>query len=129
MTVMASVTLSAGANVPAFNNFAGNQGLIYYFDETSFLYEIPIPPGNQAQLDGKLIAYNAGQAGIDAAFATFDKGRRDTAFGNKYDADEVLNAVVEVMRLELNTLRALHALPDITAGAMDGAIKAKIANP
>lgn len=129
MTVMASVTLSAGANVPAFNNFAGNQGLIYYFDETSFLYEIPIPPGNQVQLNGKLTAYNANQAAIDAAFSVDEDNRQDTRLQQKYDNDEVLNAVVEVMRLELNTLRALHALPDITAGAMDGAIKAKIANP
>jgi len=129
MTVMAEVTLPVGANVGAFNNFAGNQDKIFYYDEVTRLYEIPIPPGNQAQLNGKATAYAAGQAAIDLAFADFEKGRANQGKKNQLDADANLQAVVAWATDEINTLRALHALPDLQPAAVDAAIKNKIDNP
>lgn len=129
MTVMASVTLQVGANVHAFNNFAGNQDLIFYYDEATRLYEIPIPPGNQVQLNGNATAYAAGQAGIDAAFAVDEDTRDKTRKKDLYDNDAVSQAVVAWATDEINTLRALHALPNLTPAAVDAAIKNKIDNP
>lgn len=129
MTQMASVTLQVGANVFAFNNFAGNQDKIFYYDEVTRLYEIPIPPGNQAQLTGKATAYAAGQAGIDTAFADFEKGRANQGKKDRFDADANLQAVVAWATDEINTLRVLHSLPTLTPAAVDAAIKNKIDNP
>lgn len=129
MTVMASVTLPVGADVPAFNNFAGNQGLIYYFDDGTRLYEIPIPPGNQAQLNGNLTAYVAGQAAIDAAFAVDEDARDKTRKKDLFDNDPVAQAVAAWATDEINTLRGQHALAALTPAAVDAAIKNKIDNP
>jgi hypothetical protein len=129
MTVMAEVTLPPGANLEAFNNFANNQDKIHYFDPATRLYQIPVPPGNQGQLDGQLVAYTAGQAGIDQAFADFEKGRKDTVKKNKFDANAELQAVVAWVTDEINTLRALHALPDLQPAAVAAAIHNKIDNP
>jgi len=129
MTQMASVTLQVGANVQAFNNFAGNQDKIFYYDDVTRLYEIPIPPGNQGQLNGKANAYAAGQAAIDAAFAVDEDVRGKTRKKDLYDNDPVLQAVVAWATDEINTLRALHALPALTPAAVDAAVKNKIDNP
>jgi len=129
MTVMASVTLPPGANAGAFNNFAGHQDHGFYYDEATRLYEIPIPPGNQAQLNGKLTAYTNGQAAIDAAFAVDEDTKDKTRKKDLYDNDAVSQAVVAWATDEINTLRALHALPDLQPAAVDAAVKNKIDNP
>ena len=124
---MAKVTLFPGANVDAFNNFAGNQDLTYTFDPVTLEYEIP--GGNQGQLNGQLTAYTAGQAAIDQAFADFDKGRANQGKKDRFDNDAVAQAVVAWATDEINTLRVLHALPVLTPAAVDAAIKNKIDNP
>lgn len=97
------------------------------YDSLTDLLEVP--DVSQVDLDAALVTYNADPAAADAAwtqsFAAREIGRNQQRFGD----DEVTQAVIEVMRLELNELRALHSLPDISAGAMDGAVRSKIANP
>ncbi len=124
---MAKVTLFPGANVGAFNNFAGNQDLTYTFDPVTLEYEMP--GGNQGQLNGQLTAYTAGQTAIDAAFAVDEDTRDKTRKKDRFDNDAVAQAVVAWATDEINTLRVLHALPVLTPAAVDAAIKNKIDNP
>ena len=90
---------------------------------------LDVPDVSQADLDAALVTYNADPTAEDAAYATRDQGRRVGRFQQRFGDDPVVQAVVEVMRIELNVLRASIPLPDISAGQMDGKVRAKIANP
>ena len=127
MTQMAEVTLPVGANVKAFNNFAGNQDKIFYYDEATRLFEIP--GGNQGQLNGKLTAYNAGQTAIDQQFTDFERGRRNTGKKNEFDSNDILIAVVKWATDEINTLRVAGGLAALTGPQVRTAIRNKIDNP
>lgn len=127
MTVFAEVTLQVGANAIAFDHFVGDPGKMFYYDETTRLFQKT--DGNQAQLNGKATAYAAGQAAIDQAFVDFDKGRNNQVNKGRFDLDANLQAVVSWATDEINTLRALHALPALTPAAVDAVIKNKIDNP
>lgn len=90
---------------------------------------LTVPDVNQVDLDAALVTYNADPTAEDAAYATRDQGRRVGRFQQRFGDDPVVQAVVEVMRIELNVLRASIPLPDISAGQMDGKVRQKIANP
>lgn len=123
---MAKVTILSGHNLNALAHLAGSnrQNLSLVGDE------FDVPDVSQPDLDTALADYVANQAARDADFQVVRDGETVGELQQKFGDDEVLNAVVEVMRTELNNLRAQHTgMPAISAGAMDGAVRAKIANP
>lgn len=97
------------------------------YDSLTDLLEVP--DVSQVDLDAALVTYNADPAAADAgwvqSFAAREIGRNQQRFNN----DEVANALLDAVREELNTLRALHSLPDIAQGALQGSVRNKIANP
>jgi hypothetical protein len=125
---MAKVIVQPGHNVRALADHAGSvvKGQIGFRPDNS---ELEVGDVSQPDLDAALITYAADQANIDAAFQAAQDaltvGELQQAFGD----DRIIQAVTEVMRIELNELRALHSLPDIPVGQMDGKVRAKIANP
>ncbi len=123
---MATVTLLPTDNRRAFANFAAANKL-FTFDPVTL--EMVIPSVNQPALDGKLTAYHAGQAGIDTAFAAQQKTAQDDVKKTRFDDDPISQAVVAWATDEINTLRALHALPNLTPAQVDAAVKNKIDNP
>lgn len=126
---MGTVTLLPADNHRAFADFA-DPNKLFTWDQATL--ELIIPSAVQQVLDGKLIAYHANQANIDAAFAVTRAAQATAREERAYTEDGNLNAVVEVMRVELNELRARFSgppLPDITEGQMDAKVRAEIANP
>lgn len=124
---MSILTLLPGHNFEAFNDFAGNEGLMAYFDPTTL--ELEMPDIDQATADQALIDYVADQANIDADFV--DK-RADQAKDRKrdeFDEKDDLTALIKVMVEELNVLRALHSLPDLNFGQVNASIRQRIGNP
>lgn len=127
---MAQITPPASSNQDVWLAIADIAGSalenIGYNGQTDLL---DVADVSQPDLDAALVTYNADPTAADAAwtqkFAAREIGRNQQRFGD----DEVAQAVVEVMRIELNVLRALHSLPDISAGQMDGKVRQKIANP
>ncbi len=127
---MAQITPPASSNQDVWLAIADIAGSalenIGYNGQTDLL---DVAEVSQPDLDAALVTYNADPTAADAAwtqkFAAREIGRNQQRFGD----DEVAQAVVEVMRIELNVLRALHSLPDISAGQMGGKVRQKIANP
>jgi len=127
---MAQITPPASSNQDVWLAIADIAGSalenIGYNGQTDLL---DVADVSQPDLDAALVTYNADPTAADAAwtqkFAAREIGRNQQRFGD----DEVAQAVVEVMRIELNVLRALHSLPDISAGQMGGKVRQKIANP
>lgn len=120
---MSNVTLPAGGNFPAFNDFVGNRDKLYSFDESTLEYESDV---NQATLDAALINYTADQATIDSDFADAEKDRRDDEEKDRFDNKDDLTALIKVMVEELNVLRALHAIPDLNFGTVNASIRSRI---
>lgn len=90
---------------------------------------LDVPDVDQATLDAALVTYNADPAAADAAWAGSFAAREIGRNQQRFTDDEVAVALLEAVREELNTLRALHSLPDIAQGAFEGAVRNKIANP
>jgi hypothetical protein len=90
---------------------------------------LDVPDVDQATLDAALVTYNADPAAADAAWVQSLAAREIGRNQQRFNDDEVANALLEAVREELNTLRALHSLPDIAQGAFQGAVRNKIANP
>lgn len=112
----------------SFKRFIGQPGKSSQLDRATGI--LVLFEGDQATIDAALVNYIADQANIDKAHdATVDAdnvGRLQREFA----ADVILNAVVEVVRVELNDLRAEHTgKPAIQPAAFDALIRAKIANP
>lgn len=124
---MSKLTLLPGHNHEALNDFAGNADQMAGWDPT--ILELEMEAIDQPTADQALIDYVADQANIDNGFIQSQAAQKIGELQQEFGNDVIINAVVEVMRTELNALRALHSLPDIAAGAMDGAVRAKIANP
>lgn len=124
---MSKVILPVGGEFPAFNDFTGNAGKFFGFDEVTREYEaLDIP---QPALDALLVNYSADVANINAAFLQAEAATTTGEEQQRYNDDRVDIAIVDALREELNVLRALHALPDIPQGQMDGKVRAKIATP
>lgn len=123
---MATVTLLPTDNHRAFANFAA-QNKLFTWNPTTL--ELIIPSANQAQLNGQLLAYHAGQAAIDAQFAIDRDTQQNNRKKTQYDDDPISQAVVAWATDEINTLRALHSLPALQPAAVDAAVKNKIDNP
>lgn len=123
------VVLHTGANFRAFNHFIGNINGYAGFEPTTDEFEVEKAFIDQATLDQFAVDYAADQPAADQAAQQANEARQIGKLQQEFTDDVNLNAVVEVMRLELNELRALHSLPDIPAGQMDGAIRQKITNP
>jgi hypothetical protein len=90
---------------------------------------LDVPDVDQATLDAALVTYNADPAAADAAWVQSLAAREIGRNQQRFNDDEVANALLEAVREELNTLRALHSLPDIAQGSFQGAVRNKIANP
>lgn len=90
---------------------------------------LTVPDVDQVDLDAALVTYNAnpsaGNAGWVQKKAAMQIGRNQ----QRFNGDGVAQAVLEALRDELNTLRSQHSLPDISAGALQGSVRNKIANP
>lgn len=90
--------------------------------------ELEVESIDQATLDTAFAGYVADQTNIDAATAaalvTVD---RDTE-KDVYDVRRLFRALVESLVDEINTLRALHSLPDRTVAQARTAILSKIDN-
>lgn len=111
----------------SFVKFIGQQGKGSNFEQANgqlILFE-----GDQATIDAQLVAYTADQTNIDNDLDTFDQAADVAKDILRFQDDVVINAVVEVYRVELNILRAAAGLPDRSEGFIDGQITAKIANP
>ncbi|MCK5644833.1 MAG: hypothetical protein KAJ19_28800 [Gammaproteobacteria bacterium] len=125
---MAQITVPPASNQDVWLAIADLAGSA--LDNIGHLNDVlDVPDVDQVDLDAALVTYNADPTAADAAwtqkFAAREIGRNQQRFGD----DEVAQAVIEVMRIELNVLRASIPLPDITVGQMDGKVRAKIANP
>lgn len=122
---MAKVTILPGHNLNALAHLAGSnrQNLTLIIDE------FEVPDVTQPALDAALADYVANQAARDTDFQVVQDGETVGELQQRWADDEISNAVAEVFRIELNELRALHSLPDRTAGFIDGQVRAKIAIP
>jgi len=123
---MSTVTLPVGGNFFAFDDFVGNRGAGFSFDEITMEYESGVA---QAALDAALINYVADQATIDADFADDEKDRRDDEEKDRFDEKDDLTALIKEMVDQLNVLRALHALPDLNFGTVNASIRSRIGQP
>lgn len=127
---MAKVTVQPGHNVRALAAHAGSnlRQLMFRPNEQ----EIEVGDVSQSALDAALVDYTANQASIDTAFQASQGAASVGELQQEFGDDVIINAVAEVMRIELNEIRARFSgppLPAIPAGQMDGKIRAKIANP
>jgi len=123
------VVLHTGADPASFNHFINNDLGFFEFEPATDTFGVLESFINQAALDGRATAYQAQQAQADQDHQDARAAAATAGLQNQYGNDINLNAVVEVMRVELNELRALHSLPDITEPAMDAKVRAEIANP
>ena len=111
----------------SFVKFIGQQGKASSFDDATgelILYE-----GDQAVIDAQLVTYTADQTNIDNDLDTSDQAADVAKDILRYQNDVVINAVVEVYRVELNILRVAAGLPARSEGFIDGQITAEIAAP
>lgn len=97
----------------------GNPRLIIFDPPTN---ELEVPDVAQAALDAAFLDYDTNQAAIDAATAATRKTERKDASKAEFDVNRELNAIVEVIRDELNALRRQHALADKTFAELRAAI-------
>lgn len=126
----ATVTLPPSArNRRSWRSFKRHAGFTggSTFDEATG--ELIFEGADQATVDASLVTYVADQANIDNDLDADDAAVSTGALIQRYDNDPVLIAIADVFREELNVLRALHALPDIQQGQMNGKVHNKIANP
>ena len=124
---MSTLILLPGHNFEALNDFAGNEGLMTSWDETTL--ELEMPAIDQATADQALIDYIADQANIDADFVDKRADQAKDRAKDEFDEKDDLTALIKVMVDELNVLRALHALPDLNFGQVNAAIRSRIGNP
>jgi len=124
---MSTLILLPGHNFEALNDFAGNEGLMTSWDETTL--ELEMPAIDQATADQALIDYIADQANIDADFVDKRADQAKDRAKDEFDEKDDLTALIKVMVEELNVLRALHALPDLNFGQVNAAIRSRIGNP
>lgn len=124
---MSVLTLLPGHNFAALNNFAGNEGLMTSWDETTL--ELEMPAIDQPTADQALIDYIADQVNIDNDFADFVADREKDRKKDEFDDKDDLTALIKVMVDELNVLRALHALPDLNFGTVNADVRSRIGNP
>lgn len=90
--------------------------------------ELEVESIDQATLDTAFADYVADQTNIDAATAAAEEViSRDTE-KDVYDVRRLFRALVESLVDEINTLRALHSLPDRTIDQARSAIRNKIDN-
>lgn len=121
---MGKVTLPTGGNPGAFNNHVGQLGKGYYFEGL----ETEIPQLTQAVLDAALITYAADVANINATFAQLEADNERDRVRDTFDDDErrLLRAFAEVVKDEINILRAQHGLADRTLAQLRTAIRNKV---
>lgn len=111
----------------AFVKFIGQQGKASSFDLATG--ELTLFEGDQLVIDAQLVTYAGDQTNIDNDLDTSDEAAQVAKDIQRFSDDTVINAVVEVYRLELNILRAAAGLPTRSAGFIDGQITAEIAAP
>jgi hypothetical protein len=123
---MATVILTGTQNEGALAFFiAPNKG--YTFDSVS--RELGIVVVTQAVLDQALIDYVADQVDKDKDYQDFLDDVASDAAKDQFDNASELTALIKVLVEELNTLRALHALPDLNFGTVNASIRSRIGNP
>jgi len=125
---MAKVIVQPGHDPRAIADLAGSarHGQMGFRQED---LELEVVDVTQAALDAALVDYTANQAARDAAFQVTVDAETVGSKQQEFNDDDVLRAAVDALREEINILRALHALPDISKGAMEGSVRNKIANP
>lgn len=126
----ATVTLPPSArNRRSWRSFKRHAGFIGGSTLDESTGELIFLEADQATIDAALVTYVADQTNIDNDFDASDQASDVAKNILRFQDDVVINAVVEVYRLELNILRAAAGLPDRSEGFIDGQITAKIANP
>ncbi len=126
---MANAVVPGLANGRSFAAFIRGQLGLPFVSFQEATGELDVPSVTQPTLDSAITAYNADQANIDATFEAAEDAATTGEEQQRYNNDRVDIAIVDALREELNVLRALHALPDIPQGQMDGNVRAKIATP
>jgi len=123
---MAKVVVALTEDWRKIAELAGGDPSLIMFDPPPS--ELEVPDVTQAALDTAHTAYLADQTNIDAATAAAKETSSRDSDKVKYDIERTLRAIVELLIDELNTLRALHSLPDRTIAQARSAIRSKIDN-
>ena len=123
---MAKVVVALTEDWRKIAELAGGDPSLIMFDPPPS--ELEVPDVTQAALDTAHTAYLADQTNIDAATAAANETSSRDSDKVKYDIERTLRAIVELLIDELNTLRALHSLPDRTIAQARSAIRSKIDN-
>ena len=122
---MATVTVLPSHNLLALADHAGSNRQDLLITEDQF----EVPDVTQPVLDAALVTYVADQATVDADFADKVADEKKDREKNEFDDKSDLTALIKIMVDELNTLRALHALPDLNFGTINADIRNRIGNP
>lgn len=127
---MGKITIPPGSNEEVWMAIATIAGsALENIGYDSLTDELHVPDVDQADLDSALATYNADPAAGDAGWAQKKSALRIGRNQQRFDSDGVTKAVLEAVRDEINVLRQQHSLPDISAGAFEGSVRDKIANP
>lgn len=124
---MSIITLLPGHNFEALNDFAGNEGLMAYWDPTTL--ELEMPGIDQATADQALLDYAADQVNIDNDFADKVKDQKDDALKDEFDDDSIVTAIIKEMVEQLNDIRTNAGMPLLNFGTVNAAIRSRIGQP
>lgn len=121
---MAKVVVTTGHDWRKIAELAGADSNENMFDPAT--NELEVVGVTQAALNTAFATYTGDQANIDAATAAArEVVEKDQAKGN-FDSQKVLVAFAKLLIKELNTLRALHGLPDRTFAQLRTALRNEI---
>ena len=121
---MAKVVVTTGLDFRKIAELAGADPNENMFDPAT--NELEVVGVTQAALNTAFATYTGDQANIDAATAAArEVEQKEQAKGN-FDTQKVLVAFVKLLIKELNTLRALHGLPNRTFAQLRTAIRNEI---
>lgn len=124
---MSKITLAPGHNFEALNDFAGNEGLMAYFDP--FTLELEMPGIDQATADQALIDYAADQANIDNDFADKRADQAKDKIKDEFDDDSIVTALIKEMVEQLNDIRANAGMSALNFGQVNANIRNRIGQP
>lgn len=121
---MAKVVVTTGHDWRKIAELAGADSNENMFDPAT--NELEVVGVTQAALNTAFATYTGDQANIDAATAAArEANQKEQAKGN-FDSQKVLVGFAKLLVKELNTLRALHGLPDRTFAQLRTALRDEI---
>lgn len=88
--------------------------------------ELEVVGVTQAVLDGAFADYTADQVNIDAGTLAARKSKEKERAKKQFDSQELFVAFAKLLIKELNTLRAIHGLPDRTFAQLRNALRNEI---